>query len=119
MKRQEKFPDTFTEIISKIVCLLRAGETVHAHALIGRAMGLDMGAPEPHNLLGIFCEMTGDDDGARRHYRAAYALDPTYRPACRNLERLVLYTWGEQDRRYDFGNSQETVSQERGRQNNG
>lgn len=42
-------------------------------------------APEPHNLLGIVLERMGDHTGAMKHFRAAWALDPTYRPATHNL----------------------------------
>ncbi|MHB8074065.1 hypothetical protein [Desulfosporosinus fructosivorans] len=48
-----------------------------------------------------------DDDLARKHYRAAYALDPTFKPAIRNLERISTF-----DNRYgrdhiDFGDQPE------------
>ena len=42
-------------------------------------------APEPHNLLGIVLEKMGDHLTAMKHFRAAWALDPTYRPANHNL----------------------------------
>lgn len=42
-------------------------------------------APEPHNLLGIVLEKLGDHPSAMRHFRAAWALDPTYKPASHNL----------------------------------
>lgn len=42
-------------------------------------------APQPHNLLGILLEITGDHPLAMRHFRAAWALDPTYLPANHNL----------------------------------
>lgn len=42
-------------------------------------------APEPHNLLGIILEKTGDHLTAMKHFRAAWALDPTYLPANHNL----------------------------------
>lgn len=42
-------------------------------------------APQPHNLLGIVLEKQGDHAGAMKHFRAAYALDPTYQPASHNL----------------------------------
>lgn len=42
-------------------------------------------APEPHNLLGIVLEKTGDHGSAMKHFRAALALDSTYLPANHNL----------------------------------
>lgn len=42
-------------------------------------------APQPHNLLGIILEKMGDHLTAMKHFRAAWALDPTYLPANHNL----------------------------------
>lgn len=55
-------------------------------ALICEAMGKYPHAPEPHNLFGIVLEKEGDHVNAMKHFRAAYALDPTCRPARQNLE---------------------------------
>ena len=55
-------------------------------SLICGAMGEYPDAPEPHNLLGILLEKKGDHPEAMKHFRAAWALDPAYRPAQRNLE---------------------------------
>jgi Flp pilus assembly protein TadD len=49
------------------------------------AMKENPNAPEPHNLLGIIFEQIGDHNMAMRHFRAAYALDPSYKPASENL----------------------------------
>lgn len=43
----------------------------------------------PHNLLGVLSEFRGDISTAQKHYRAALALDPTYKPADKNLERTI------------------------------
>lgn len=42
-------------------------------------------APHPHNLFGIVLEKMGDHVSAMKHFRAAWALDPTYIPATHNL----------------------------------
>ena len=42
-------------------------------------------AAEPHNLLGIVLEKTDDHTLAMKHFRAAWALDPTFKPANHNL----------------------------------
>ena len=55
---------------------------------VRKAIGLDASRAESFNLLGALLEVRGDDDGARRNYRAAYALDPTYKPASANLDRI-------------------------------
>ncbi|NLH01470.1 MAG: hypothetical protein GX488_06175 [Clostridiales bacterium] len=71
---------------------LRIGDLKRAYEIIIEAMQVDPDAPQPHNLLGIWFELHGNTNMARRHYRAAYALDPTYRPACKNLERICTMT---------------------------
>lgn len=53
--------------------------------LIYKAMEEHPHAAQPHNLLGIVLEKTGDHLMAMRHFRAAWALDPSYRPANHNM----------------------------------
>lgn len=51
-------------------------------------------APQPHNLLGIVLEKSGDHLGAMKHFRAAWALDPTYLPAVQNLNTYGTFFSG-------------------------
>lgn len=46
-------------------------------------------APETQNLFGALSELTGDNSQAEKHYLAANALDPTYKPSILNLERIT------------------------------
>ena len=48
-------------------------------------------APHPHNLMGILLEKQGNHTEAMRHFRAAWALDPTYAPAQKNLETYATF----------------------------
>ncbi|MGM9946581.1 hypothetical protein [Floccifex sp.] len=41
----------------------------------------------PHNLMGILMEKERNHVLAMKHFRAAYALDPTYIPARYNMEQ--------------------------------
>lgn len=43
----------------------------------------------PHNLYGILLEKQNHYQLAMKHFRAAYALDPTYIPARYNMEQCV------------------------------
>ncbi|HNV22317.1 MAG TPA: response regulator [Candidatus Hydrogenedentes bacterium] len=56
---------------------------------VRKAIGLDASRAEAFNLLGALQELRGDGLGAAKSYRAAYALDPTYKPARINLERIA------------------------------
>lgn len=53
--------------------------------LICEAMENNPHAPQPHNLLGIVLEKLGEHTSAMKHFRAAWALEPTYTPALFNL----------------------------------
>ena len=64
----------------------RARDYQKCVAMICEAMGKFPMAPQPHNLLGIVMEKEGNHTGAMKHFRAAYALDPTYLPARQNLD---------------------------------
>ena len=110
MYNHETMQDTFNLSLYRAVQALSKGDTPSARVQIANAMILNMDAAQPHNLLGILYELDGDDAAARRQYRAAYALDPTYKPACRNLERLVMFSWAPQSRRFDYGEYFQMIS---------
>ena len=44
---------------------------------------------------------------ACRHYRAAYALDPAYKPAVRNLVRLTDFDLRKTGENIDYGDQPE------------
>jgi DNA-binding NtrC family response regulator len=54
---------------------------------IRTAISLDPGKPEAFNLMGAACELRQDVEGARKYYRTAYWLDPSYEPSRLNIER--------------------------------
>lgn len=54
------------------------------------AISMDEGRPDAFNLLGALLELRGDWLDALKQYRAALALDPTYRPADENQRRIVI-----------------------------
>ncbi|MDD7363452.1 MAG: NAD-binding protein [Peptoniphilus sp.] len=76
-------------------------------ALIRDAMKEDPNSPEPHNLLGIILEKSGDHAGAMKHFRAAYALDPSYKPASHNLKTCGEF-FSSGSFAYDDGDLEET-----------
>jgi len=53
-----------------------------------QAIAIDPGKPDALNLLGVVAEILGESTEAMKHYRAAHALDPAYRPARDNMDRL-------------------------------
>jgi ActR/RegA family two-component response regulator len=60
-----------------------------ALALINQAIGIDPSCPEGFNILGELQESMSNFSDALKNYRAAIALDPTYKPAINNLDRAT------------------------------
>lgn len=52
------------------------------------AIGLDPLKAEPHNIMGTIHEIRKEFEEAKKHYKAALALDPGYLQAQRNLVRV-------------------------------
>ena len=103
MKNTDTQNDWFSGSMAQAALRLQSGDFESAYELITGAMCAAPDAPEPHNLLGIWFELSGDGAKARRHYRAAYALDPTFKPACKNLEQICTVFDSEDPRTYDYG----------------
>lgn len=107
MKNYDIPNNIFTDKITQAANRLRCYDFEEAYILIAEAMRLDPDAPQPHNLLGIWFALNGNGDKARRHYRAAYSLDPTFSPACKNLEQISTVSDNSKPRSYDFGDEAE------------
>lgn len=78
----------FDQLLQEAINKLKNDAMEDAYKYIMRACEVDPNAPQPHNLLGIWYEFKGKSDLARKHYRVAYVLSPTYKPASENLERV-------------------------------
>lgn len=88
MNKIEMKSDKFKNVIKDVNEKLHNYEWEESYKIIVNALSENPDAPEPHNLLGLWNEFNKNYDLARKHYRAAYALDPTYKPASINLERV-------------------------------
>ena len=89
-----------TQHLQQLCTAVRKYTAIHDYqkcvTLICKAMGNFPSAPQPHNLFGIVLEKEGDHAGAMRHFRAAYALDPSYMPSRVNLESFgTFYSCGQ------------------------
>ncbi len=89
------YEKTFEEYINSAKKALKEGHFPLAEEKMKKAMIENPHSPIVHNLYGILEELIKEDNLAHKHYRAAYALDPTYKPAQRNLERIS--TFGKQN----------------------
>lgn len=112
--------NAFTSILQNVIEKLQHNELKEAYKMILDIMVINPNAPEPHNLLGLWFEMNGKDQLARKHYRIAYVLDPTYKPACNNLERISTLFLTKKIP-FDFGEEleQEELNDKKGMQNDG
>ena len=84
--------------------LINKGKYEESRLLAADAMKNYPDAPEPHNIFGIVLEKQGNHASAMRHFRAAYALDPSYAPARQNLENFGTF---EQNLGCAFGDLEE------------
>lgn len=63
-------------------------EFVKCEQMLRKAMEEEPHSAVPHNLMGIFLEKKGEHSLAMKHFRAAYALDPSCAAARFNLEQF-------------------------------
>jgi DNA-binding response OmpR family regulator len=62
-----------------------------ARQCLKKAIAADPTQPEVYNLMGALFEIKADAVEAQRFYRAALEIDPTYKPAGANLERITSW----------------------------
>ena len=86
MKKVKSYEDEkLDQLTSSVKSLCKSGDYENCCKIIYEAMSEFPHAAKPHNLLGVVLEKKGNHVLAMKHFRAAWALDPTYRPASANL----------------------------------
>lgn len=95
--REETRSEALKELCIHVKELVSHGEYDACDTMICEAMEYYPNAPQPHNLLGIVMEKQGNHVGAMKHFRAAWALDPSYSPSCQNLTRYGTFYSGGKD----------------------
>jgi lipoprotein NlpI len=58
---------------------------------VRKAIAADPAKAEAYNLLGALLEIKGDAVEAQKFYRAALDIDPTFKPAHANLDRITSW----------------------------
>ena len=96
MKNDERIRcGELTQLCEDVRALAACGAYDQCVALIRKYMEEFPHAPQPHNLMGVVLERMGNHTCAMKHFRAAWALDPTYTPASQNLSNYgTFYTNG-------------------------
>lgn len=87
LENNEKKADNFNEILNLAKAEINKKNFNNAIELLKKATSKDSEKPEPFNLMGIIYELKNQQAKAMKMYRAALALDPSYRPATENIQR--------------------------------
>ena len=90
-KIDEKKASDYTSLTELGKRHISDGRYAAARELFERSVSLDTSRPEAYNLLGAVTEIVGDVLQAQKYYRAALAIDPSYQPSLKNLERTVRW----------------------------
>ncbi|RCW81784.1 response regulator receiver domain-containing protein [Halanaerobium sp. DL-01] len=83
----EKEVESFEDYIILAKNAINKRNFSKAKEMLQKATSENSEKPEPFNLLGIIYEMQHKQPEAMKMYRAALALDPSYKPANDNIER--------------------------------
>lgn len=76
-------------------------ELEKGYEYLQKAVSLDTSKPEAFNLLGVILEYKNQPLKAQKQYRAALALEPSYKPAQENLERTSQMEYSKRDIKID------------------
>lgn len=85
--------ETFEYVIEKTIDAIQNSNFKTAKLYLQDAFSLDESSPKIHNLLGVIAEMSYEKGKAIKHFRAAYGLDPSFKPAVQNLEKITTYEY--------------------------
>lgn len=86
---EEENLNSYGEIVEYAKKGIKKRQFAKAREYLQKAVGMDTTKPEAFNLLGIILEMQDEVLEAQKQYRAALALDSTYKPAQDNLDRTT------------------------------
>ncbi|MFO8184676.1 MAG: response regulator [Candidatus Aegiribacteria sp.] len=85
----EKDAESYDDLIQLGKKAVTDRDFPRAMEIIGRAIAKDPTKAEALNLLGVLFEFQGKKAEARKQYLAATDIDPTYKPAQKNLDRIT------------------------------
>jgi tetratricopeptide (TPR) repeat protein len=95
--------EEYKNLIQKAVKAIDENRLSDARSILSGAVSAKVTGPESYNLFGILEEYQGNYAEAAKFYRAAYAFDPAYRPASRNLSRITRFSGGATALQAEFG----------------
>ena len=80
--------EDLNEVIKEVRQLLTQKNYRECEKLLASTMANYPDDPIPHNLLGLVYEKQDDHIAAMKHFRVAWALDPSYKAALQNLDNF-------------------------------
>lgn len=95
--------EKFNKKLGESIVLIKSNNLSEAYNLISKLLPENDHSPEVHNLLGIIAEISGKRDLALTHYRISCAIDQSYAPANKNLQRITSFYYNPVSQDIDFG----------------
>ena len=95
----------YVMLLHRSIAALKEGQPLLAERLLHQALFRQPERPEAYNLLGVLVECTGDWLNSQKFYRAALNMEPTYRAAWNNLQRVT--STGNKCGPVDYGETSE------------
>jgi Tfp pilus assembly protein PilF len=89
LQNQQPANRRYTTLVHRAIAALKEHQLLLAGRLARQALFRQPDRPEAYNLLGILVECTGDWLNSQKFYRAALRIDPHYRVAWNNLQRVT------------------------------
>ena len=80
-------------LTARVRALVQENHVCEAEAAAAMAMADAPHEAQPHTLMGIIMERENDPIQAMKHFRAAWALDPTFVPARVNMESYGSFSF--------------------------
>lgn len=93
--------DSYEDHLKYAKSCINNQELEKGYKYLQEAVSLDTSKPEAFNLLGVILEYKNKPLEAQKQYRAALALDPSYKPAQENLERTSKFDYSKRDIKLD------------------
>ncbi len=91
--KYEPYLANYPELIKIAIHHINNRSFDEARQFLSKAIAKNPENPEAYNLLGAMLEINREPIEAQKFYRAALDIDPTYKPAWSNIERITSFDW--------------------------
>lgn len=110
MEMKEEDLQNYEEYLKYAKKCINNQELDQGYEYLQKAISMDTSKPEAFNLIGVILEYKNDVLEAQKKYRAALALDPSYKPAQDNLERTSKFDYSKRDIKMEDENEENKES---------